>query len=103
MPYKIAKRGSQWVTKNGDTGKVYGHHPTRERALAQARALYANTKDEKLSEGGDVESLPEMLHKTLGKCPRCGFSYGGPVDHVDGFHADEKRQKFAQALKYRGE
>lgn len=50
MPYKIVrdapgcKGGFAVVTEA--TGKVHGCHPSQRKALAQLRALYANTKEE---------------------------------------------------------
>lgn len=44
MPWKIEKRGNQYcvVKKSGETVKC---HPTREKAEAHLRALYANVED----------------------------------------------------------
>jgi len=44
MPYRIVQRGSKFQVV-GETGKVHGTHPTKEKAQAQMRALYANVKD----------------------------------------------------------
>lgn len=40
-PYKIQKRGDKFVVLN-NIGEVKGTFPTREKALAFQRALYAN-------------------------------------------------------------
>jgi len=45
MPYEIKKRGNEWVVINKKTGKVKGRHKTKEKALRQLRALYANVKE----------------------------------------------------------
>ena len=44
MPYVIRARGDEWcVFKEGEeNGRALGCHASRERALAQQRALYAN-------------------------------------------------------------
>lgn len=44
MPYDVVHRGGKWVVIGKD-GKVHGTHPTREKALRQMRALYANVPD----------------------------------------------------------
>ena len=44
MPYDVIRRGDSWVVIGKD-GKVHGKHPTRQKALAQQRALYANVPD----------------------------------------------------------
>lgn len=43
MPYKVEKdvEGCSGYAVVKDTGKVMGCHETREKALAQLRALYA--------------------------------------------------------------
>jgi len=43
MPYRVAKRGSRWAVVD-NKGKVYGRHDTKEKALRQVKALYANTR-----------------------------------------------------------
>lgn len=47
MPYKIRKQDGEWETYNPETGKVYGKHPTRGKALAQQSALYQSAPPEK--------------------------------------------------------
>ena len=44
MPYEIAKEGNSYVVKKKDGSKVFGTHPTHAKAVAQLRALYANTQ-----------------------------------------------------------
>jgi len=45
MPYEIVKRAGQYVVKKeGAGGRVFGSHPSRAKALAQMRALYASEK-----------------------------------------------------------
>ena len=44
MPYRIQKRGRKYLVVN-DQGEVKGEHPTKEKALRQLRALYANVPD----------------------------------------------------------
>lgn len=43
MPYEIAKRGNSYVVKKKDGSKVFGIHPSKDEALAQLRAIEANT------------------------------------------------------------
>jgi len=40
MPYKIAKRGNQYLTVNKQTGKIKGRHASKKKAVAQMRLLY---------------------------------------------------------------
>ena len=40
MPYKVEKRGDEWVTVNTDTGKVKGTHDSKIKAIRQMRLLY---------------------------------------------------------------
>jgi hypothetical protein len=41
MPYDIRRSGSQYQVV-GPEGRVMGTHPTKEQAINQQRALYAN-------------------------------------------------------------
>ena len=45
MPYMLAKKGSSYVVVKKSDGKVMGTHATKEKAKAQMKALYANTKE----------------------------------------------------------
>ena len=47
MPAKVRKQGGKWQCYNPDDGKVYGTHKTRQEAMAQMKALYANVPDMK--------------------------------------------------------
>lgn len=42
MPYKIKKAGNKFQVVKAEGGKVMGTHPSRTKARAQLRALYAN-------------------------------------------------------------
>jgi hypothetical protein len=44
MPYHIERSGSQYEVVD-DNGKTVGTHPTKSKAAAQVRALYANVPD----------------------------------------------------------
>lgn len=44
MPWKVQKQGSKYAVVKETTGKVVGTHPTRAKATAQLRALYASEK-----------------------------------------------------------
>jgi hypothetical protein len=46
MPWVVVKKGNQSCVVNKQNGSVKGCHATRREALAQLRAIYANTKDE---------------------------------------------------------
>lgn len=52
MPYSIEKKGDQFCVYNNDTGEKVGEHDTRQKAVAQMRAIMANEgKDSKKSDG----------------------------------------------------
>lgn len=65
MPYTVAKKGKKYFVENKNTSRVMGHHDTKEKAIAQMRALYANskegTKDIKVNVhiSGGVHKMPE--------------------------------------------
>lgn len=66
MPWQVKARGDEWcVFKEGDSEPV-GCHASRERALAQQRALYAN-------ESGMAASVPATRIELL---PRSAVSTG---------------------------
>ena len=53
MPYKVTGSDSKWYVVNSETGEKKNKtpHPSREKALAHMRALYANEPaGEKLAE-----------------------------------------------------
>lgn len=45
MPYAIRRRKNKYLVVNEETGAVKGEHPTKEKALRQLGALYANVPD----------------------------------------------------------
>jgi hypothetical protein len=45
MPWIVEKRGSKWVVLNEQTRAVKGTHPSKAKAVAQQRALYANVPE----------------------------------------------------------
>lgn len=47
MPYNITKKGEKYFVQNATTGRVLGTHPTKAKADAHMRAMYANTDDMK--------------------------------------------------------
>lgn len=42
MPAVISRRGGKWVVLSHRGGQVLGTHPSREKALAQQRAVNAS-------------------------------------------------------------
>jgi hypothetical protein len=47
VPYEVVRVTSTgkhpvWVVRKKGGGRVFGRHPTRDKALAQLRALYAS-------------------------------------------------------------
>lgn len=52
MPWKVVQRGEEYcvMKENPDGSMTSVHcHPTRDKAIAQQRALYANTEKELLA------------------------------------------------------
>lgn len=49
MPYSVKKVGGKFQVVTTDTGKVHGTHSSKEAAVRQMRAIYANAPPE--SEG----------------------------------------------------
>ena len=47
MPYNVVKKGSKYFVENKNTGRVMGHHDTKDKAMSQMKALYANIEDAK--------------------------------------------------------
>ena len=45
MPFQVRKRGNKYVVITKGTGKVHGTFTSKEKALAQMRALYANVPE----------------------------------------------------------
>jgi len=71
MPYKVVKSGSGYKVRNSDTGKTYSRkpHKTKAKALAQMRAIYANTNESrvinplvrKLEEAMDMRGISPVI------------------------------------------
>lgn len=57
MPYNVQQRGSSYVVVD-DNGKIVGTHESKQEAINQQRALYANVPDAKEK---SMMSLYEML------------------------------------------
>src|SRR5215831_6307642 len=57
MPYEIKKSGDNFVVVNQDTGKMVpgGSHPSKAKASAHMRALYANVPDASKSIAGRLD------------------------------------------------
>lgn len=97
MPYKVQKQGEKHcVVKEGD-GKQIACHPTRAKALAQMRALYANEKAD-LAGGG--------MPCAADDCARVFLDFEQMLTHLDAVHedaADEAREvKTAERKKLAG-
>lgn len=65
MPYDTRKvNDHEWETYNPDTGKVYGTHPTEEKAIAQKKLLYAKSPpDKEVKEDDDMTEMSESVPK----------------------------------------
>jgi len=78
MPYQIRKAGNKFTVVKADDGKVMGTHPSRTKARAQLRALYANeanksgatkqamTRDEVMALIQDLHDIAMELGATCG-------------------------------------
>lgn len=67
MPYHIEKQGDEFAVVE-DSGKVVGKHPTRQQAIDQQRALYANVPDATGKASAEINDLPDsaFLHVEAG-------------------------------------
>lgn len=56
MPFGIKKSGYEWEVYNKETGKVYGKHKTKKKAIRQLRAIKMNYKESNymLSESSEL-------------------------------------------------
>lgn len=83
MPWKIKSKGSQFCVVKESDGSEVACHPTKEKAEAQLRALYANVKDVlgalppwlqvKGDMNGDGDGAVEMtLNDSIGYDPSTG-------------------------------
>jgi len=52
MPFGIRKDHNKWVVYNRETGRVFGHHSTRDSALSQLAVLHMRTRNEHRSGHG---------------------------------------------------
>jgi hypothetical protein len=59
VPWSISEREGRYCVVKDDDGEVEGCHETREKALAQQRALYANEPGMRASLELDTEALME--------------------------------------------
>jgi hypothetical protein len=48
MPWELRKSGTRWCVFKKGTDEKVGCHPTREKAAAQLRALYANAYEKEM-------------------------------------------------------
>src|SRR5215471_21028243 len=75
MPFEIRQQGSRFCVFTKGTDHNHGCHPTREKAMAQMRALYANVPEAQKQEGhfitvqghhifiSDKETHKDSVHK----------------------------------------
>jgi hypothetical protein len=45
MPFEIVKRGKEYCVQTKGGGRTHGCHPSKKKARAQMRALYANVPE----------------------------------------------------------
>lgn len=80
MPYKVQKKdGKHCVVKEG--GGQVACHDTRQQALAQMRALYANEKASL-----DVAANQFRVACAEGGCDRAFLDFDRMVDHAEAVH-----------------
>jgi len=63
MPYVIRKRGTKYCVVSTTSGKTHGCHPSRAKARAQQRALYANAPESAME--GFSRANPEWGSKDV--------------------------------------
>lgn len=78
MPYGIRESDGQQEVYNKQTGKVYGTHPNKKKALAQMRAILANTHETFKSM---LNEATNDLHKAVEEKMK---TY--TADEIDKFH-----------------
>ncbi len=88
MPYEVKKEGPhKFETVTEGTGKVHGTFPSREKALAQLRALYVHAPPEGEAHGGSVEgpklSGGDGAPASPAVCP-CSMCRGGEAGYAMG-------------------
>lgn len=101
MPWSVEKSGNGFNVVKKGSGKVVGHHPSRERALAQMRALYAN-----VPEPGNEKPKKDRSHKQnqlrSAAARRAGKSkkpsFGDPDKDKDSMKHDTDKDK--EKMKY---
>ncbi len=99
MPYEIVSRDGEFCVVKQD--KTLGCHPTKEKAMAQMQALYANEPAQKafFDVKAQLMSSRELDAWLAGERPRrvMAVPYGGPLDQdvyprgrdLDGQYFDE--------------
>jgi len=104
MPWKSVFENGKWKVKSIQDGSVKGSHPTKQRADAQVRALYAKAPDKGMRHGGAVRknNLPATSPtrpSSLGQASSSstvGMGHGGKVT------AYKKGQPMAGGMGMRG-
>lgn len=46
MPFSVKYCDGEWIVFNKDTQKIYGKHKTKDKAVRQLKAIYANYKED---------------------------------------------------------
>jgi hypothetical protein len=68
MPWKVRQRGDQFCVmkiNDDDTEETVKCHPTRDKALAQQRALYVNVGDKELAVVAEVKRGKPLLMPSI--------------------------------------
>lgn len=63
MPWVLEKDGKTFIVKNKETGRIAGHHKTREKAVAQMRLLYM-LKNKHVLKGDGIHKNDEIYLET---------------------------------------
>lgn len=82
MPYVVEKDASRcpvgrpWAVKKQGTDRTFGCHPSRDAALKQSAALYANTGPEAKAAGEPPLNLRDADDESTECCETCAMFFG---------------------------
>src|SRR5512135_214519 len=74
MPYEVRAIGDQFCVMKQGTSERMGCYPTKEKAMAQMRALYANEADMPMKAQGEIRGT------AMSDLPASSYAYCEPGD-----------------------
>src|SRR5512135_1646930 len=74
MPYEVRAIGDQFCVMKQGTSERMGCYPTKEKAMAQMRALYANEADMPMKAQGEIRGT------SMADLPASSYAYCEPGD-----------------------